>query len=232
MFPSAQRWLVLAGHGNNGGDGYVVAQLAAAAAGKQVTVLACSGQHPLPAEAEQAKAAWLAAGGEIRSAEEPWPQDVEVIIDALLGTGLKAAPWDPYRSLITAANRHPAPVFALDIPSGLIADTGATPGEVIRVAHTVTFIALKPGLLTGKARNVTGQVHYDDLGLGEWLDRETPLMARLNAELLPLWLPRAIPACIERRRRAPADSGRGSRIRRSDSYDGGGRAAALAWSAC
>lgn len=177
LYPGTWRWLVLAGHGNNGGDGYVVAQLAAAA-GKQVTVLACDGQHPLPAEAEQAKAAWRASGGEVLPADQPWPEDVEVIIDALLGTGLKAAPRDPYRALIIAANRHPAPVFALDIPSGLDADTGATPGEVIRAAHTVTFIALKPGVLTGKARSVTGQLHYDDLGLGEWLKRETPLMAR------------------------------------------------------
>lgn len=188
LYPGTHRWLVLAGHGNNGGDGYVVAQLAAAA-GKQVTVLACGGSSPLPAEAEQAKAAWLAAGGEIHAAEEPWPQGMEVIIDALLGTGLKAAPRDPYCSLIAAANRHPAPVIALDIPSGLLAETGATPGEVISAAHTVTFIALKPGLLTGKARSVTGHVHYDDLGLGKWLERETPLMARLSAELLPRWLP-------------------------------------------
>ncbi|MBT9431307.1 bifunctional ADP-dependent NAD(P)H-hydrate dehydratase/NAD(P)H-hydrate epimerase [Candidatus Sodalis endolongispinus] len=188
LYPGTRRWLVLAGHGNNGGDGYVVAQLAAAA-GKQVTVLACAWPHPLPAEAEQAKAAWRASGGVVHPADQHWPEDVEVIIDALLGTGLKAAPRDPYRALIIAANRHPAPVFALDIPSGLDADTGATPGEVIRAAHTVTFIALKPGVLTGKARSVTGQLHYDDLGLGEWLKRETPLMARLSAALLPRWLP-------------------------------------------
>ncbi|MGL9774037.1 MAG: NAD(P)H-hydrate epimerase [Sodalis sp. (in: enterobacteria)] len=84
-----------------------------------------------------------------------------------------------------AANQHPAPVFALDIPSGLDADTGATSGEVIRAAHTSTFIALKPGLLTGKARSVINRLHYDDLGLGEWLKRETLLLARLSAAQLP-----------------------------------------------
>lgn len=153
LHPGARRWLVLAGNGNNGGDGYVVAQLAAAA-GKQVTVLACDGQHPLPVEAEQAKAAWRAAGGEIHPTNQPWPEDVEVIIDALLGTG-----------------------------------AGAMPGEVIRAAHTATFIALKPRLLTGKARSVTGRLHYDDLGLGEMLNRETPLLAWLSAAQLPCWLP-------------------------------------------
>lgn len=186
LYPSAHHWLVLVGHGNNGGDGYVVALLAAAS--KQVTVLAYGDKFSLSAEAAQAKAAWLAAGGEIHSAEEPWPQGVEVIIDALLGTGLKAAPREPYCQIISAANRYPAPVLALDIPSGLMAETGETPGEVIFAAHTVTFIALKPGLLTGKARSVTGQVHYEDLGLGKWLNQEAPLMTRLSAELLPRWL--------------------------------------------
>ncbi|MGL9774038.1 MAG: NAD(P)H-hydrate epimerase [Sodalis sp. (in: enterobacteria)] len=69
--------MLLAGHGNNGRDGYVVAKLAGG--GKQVTVLAYDGQHPLPAEAEQAKAAWRAAGGEIHPADQPWPEEVEVI---------------------------------------------------------------------------------------------------------------------------------------------------------
>lgn len=55
--------------------------------------------------------------------------------------------------------------MALDIPSGLVAQTGTTPGEVIHAAHTVTFIALKPGLLTGKARDVVGALHHNALGL-------------------------------------------------------------------
>ncbi len=67
-----------------------------------------------------------------------------LIIDGLLGTGLGSAPRAPYDALIEAANRHSAPVVALDIPSGLLAESGAVPGAVVRAAHTVTFIGLKP----------------------------------------------------------------------------------------
>ncbi|SUX76124.1 carbohydrate kinase [Citrobacter freundii] len=79
----------------------------------------------------------------------------------------------PLSTLIERANRHPAPVVAIDIPSGLLAQTGATPGAVINAAHTVTFIALKPGLLTGKARDVTGRLHVSTLGLDDWLAGRT-----------------------------------------------------------
>ena len=84
-----------------------------------------------------------------------------MIVDGLLGTGLMRAPRDDVAALITRANAHPAPVVALDIPSGLMAQTGATPGVSIEAAHTVTFIALKPGLLTGKARDVVGTLHHN-----------------------------------------------------------------------
>jgi NAD(P)H-hydrate epimerase len=83
---------------------------------------------------------------------------ISLIIDGLLGTGLRSAPRDPVAALIDQANHHPAPVVALDIPSGLNAQTGATPGAVIQADHTMTFIALKPGLLTGKARDVVGHL--------------------------------------------------------------------------
>ncbi len=95
-----------------------------------------------------------------------------MIVDGLLGTGLMRAPRDDVAALITHANAHPAPVVALDIPSGLMAQTGATPGVSIEAAHTVTFIALKPGLLTGKARDVVGRYITTHWGWKTgWLDR-------------------------------------------------------------
>lgn len=187
LYPAARHYLILAGHGNNGGDGYVVACLAAAQ-GKQVTLIECAGRHLLPDEAQQARQAWLDAGGKVKKSDESWPPQVDVIIDALLGTGLQDAPRQPYIELIERMNAHAAPVFSLDIPSGLNAETGATAGAVVKAAHTLTFIALKPGLLTGKARGVTGTVHYDDLGLAPWLERQTPAMARLTAGQLTRWL--------------------------------------------
>lgn len=187
-WPQSRRWLILCGHGNNGGDGYVVARLAKAA-GIEVTLLALESDKPLPEEAEQARTAWLNAAGEIHAADSSWPEEIDLIIDGLLGTGLTDAPREPAASLIARANAHAAPVIALDIPSGLNAQTGTTPGAVINAAHTVTFIALKPGLLTGKARDVTGTLHHNALGLEGWLAAQAIAIHRLEASQLAQWLP-------------------------------------------
>ena len=182
-YPASAHWLILCGHGNNGGDGYVVARLAQAA-GRRVTLLAVESDSPLPEEAQAAREAWLNAGGVIHAATIPWPDDISLIIDGLLGTGLRSAPRDPVAALIHQANHHPAPVVALDIPSGLNAQTGATPGAVVQADHTLTFIALKPGLLTGKARDVVGQLHHHALGLERWLaGQSTPLTRFCAAHL-------------------------------------------------
>ncbi|EMK5831299.1 bifunctional ADP-dependent NAD(P)H-hydrate dehydratase/NAD(P)H-hydrate epimerase [Citrobacter sedlakii] len=186
-WPYARHWLVLCGHGNNGGDGYVVARLAKAA-GINVTLLAQESEKPLPEEAEQAREAWLNAGGIIHAPEIIWPEKVDLIVDALLGTGLTQAPREPIATLIAQANAHPAPVLAVDIPSGLLAQTGATPGAVIDADRTVTFIALKPGLLTGKARDVVGELHFNALGLEEWLAGQASPIRRVDASLLAQWL--------------------------------------------
>ncbi|WP_226067337.1 bifunctional ADP-dependent NAD(P)H-hydrate dehydratase/NAD(P)H-hydrate epimerase [Dickeya zeae] len=186
-YPAARHWLILCGHGNNGGDGYVMATLARAA-GITATVVAVSGDRSLPPEAHLAHQAWHDAGGSEQHSEAPWPDDVDLIIDGLLGTGLASAPRAPYDALIAQANRHPAPIIALDIPSGLNAHTGVYVGAVIHAAHTVTFITLKPGLLTGQARDVVGQLHHHDLGLGDWLAEQTAPIARLTADSLTQWL--------------------------------------------
>lgn len=186
-YPDATHWLILCGHGNNGGDGYVVARLAVAA-GLRVTLLAQESDKPLPEEASDAREAWLNAGGTIHAADILWPDDIDLIVDGLLGTGLRNAPRDPIAALIERANVHPAPVVALDIPSGLIAQTGATPGAVIHAAHTITFIALKPGLLTGKARDVVGKLHHNALGLDGWLAGRDTHITRFDETDLAQWL--------------------------------------------
>lgn len=187
-YPNTRHWLVLCGHGNNGGDGYVVARLAAAA-GIQITLLAQESKKNRPEEASEARDAWLNAGGTPHALDIPWPEDVDLIIDGLLGTGLKQAPRESVSRLIERVNAHPAPVVALDIPSGLNAQTGATPGAVINAAHTVTFIALKPGLLTGKARDRVGQLHHHALGLEDWLAAQQTRLHRYDASQLASWLP-------------------------------------------
>lgn len=187
IWPAARHWLVLAGHGNNGGDGYVVARLAQAA-GCTVTLIACESETPLPEEACQARQSWLDAGGRILPVDAAWPDQIDVIIDALLGTGLNRAPAMPYNQLIRQANVHRAPVFAIDIPSGLAAATGSVAGEAIYATHTLTVIALKPGLLTGRARDHIGQLHYHALGLERWLRDQTAPLVRYDAGALTQWL--------------------------------------------
>lgn len=142
----------------------------------------------MPEEAALAREAWLNAGGEIHASNIVWPESVDLIVDALLGTGLQQAPRESISQLIDHANSHPAPIVAVDIPSGLLAETGATPGAVINADHTITFIALKPGLLTGKARDVTGQLHFDSLGLDSWLAGQETKIQRFSAEQLSHWL--------------------------------------------
>ena len=186
-WPDARQWLILCGHGNNGGDGYVLARLGQAA-GKTITLLACDSEKALPEEAQRARDAWLDAGGEIHAAGAAWPEQVDVIVDALLGTGTQRAPAEPYATLIQQANAHAAPILAIDMPSGLSARNGTTPGEVINATHTLSVVALKPGQLTGKARDVIGALYYADLGLATFLAGETAPMARYDASALTRWL--------------------------------------------
>ncbi|WP_420066054.1 bifunctional ADP-dependent NAD(P)H-hydrate dehydratase/NAD(P)H-hydrate epimerase [Pectobacterium colocasium] len=191
-YPSARRWRVLAGHGNNGGDGYVVASLALAA-GIDVDVVACTSDKPLPDEARLARQRWLEQGGCVQDvntqdAGTPWPEGIDLIVDGLLGTGFSAAPRAPYAALMTQANIYPAPIVSLDIPSGLHAETGACAGVAICAAQTVTFIALKLGLLTGRAREQVGTLHYHSLGLQPWLDDQIAPIRRLTAAHLAEWL--------------------------------------------
>lgn len=186
-YPTARHWLIVCGSGNNGGDGYVVARLCQAV-GIQVTLQALDSSKPRPEEAERARQAWLDAGGTPDSEHIPWPESLDLIIDGILGTGLTGAPRSEAAALIALINDHPAPVIALDIPSGLLAETGATPGAVVQAAHCVAFIALTPGLLTGKARDVIGQLHHASLGLDSWLSLNPAPVMRFDIQNLSDWL--------------------------------------------
>lgn len=186
-FPHSAHWLVLCGNGNNGGDGYEVARLAKNT-GLTVTLLAVQSAKALPDEAQQAKQGWLDSGGQIGSIDSSWPQDADLIVDALLGTGLTSAPREAMRGLIQAINQHQAKVVSLDIPSGLDAETGTAAGGGVHASLTVTFIALKPGLLTGQARDYVGELQQHDLGLESWLGGHSPFLQRLDAGRLREWL--------------------------------------------
>ncbi|WP_255321484.1 NAD(P)H-hydrate epimerase, partial [Pseudomonas paraeruginosa] len=161
-WPEAGALTVLAGHGNNAGDGYLVAALAQRA-GWRVRVLAVAAADRLSGDAAQAHATALDAG----VAVQPWSECAElegVLVDAMLGTGLAGAVREPFAQAIRLANAAGLPVLAVDIPSGLSADTGAVLGEAIRADLTVTFVALKLGLFTGEAPERVGELVFDDLG--------------------------------------------------------------------
>ena len=185
-WPAARHLRILCGPGNNGGDGYVLATLASMA-GYTVSLMACEQKDP-PPEAAQARAQWLSSGGECQPAEGEWIGEEDLIVDALLGIGLNRAPGDPYLSLIEKAEQRQVPVFALDIPSGVMADSGAVPGIAMNATVTLSFIALKAGLLTGKARDYCGKVMLDPLCSLPASEPATPPIWRRTASDLSRWL--------------------------------------------
>lgn len=163
-WPSKQRIAVVCGPGNNGGDGYVLARLALSMR-IDVTVIALTDPASLGGDAKRAHDEFIAAGGAVR----PWSDDclahAEVIVDAIFGTGLSRPLDATMVQRINAINDYSVPVLALDIPSGLDADTGATWGAAITAERTLSLLALKLGFYLGEGPNHTGIVIFDDLDL-------------------------------------------------------------------
>jgi NAD(P)H-hydrate epimerase len=183
-WPAATELTVLAGHGNNAGDGYLLAVLAQRA-GWAVRVLAVGEPKRLQGDAALAHAEALAEGVAVQS----WSAQTElrgVVLDALLGTGLSSEVREPCAAAIAAINATGLPVVAVDIPSGLCADTGRVLGLAVRADLTVTFIGLKLGLFTGDAADCVGELVFNDLQAGAETYADIPLAARrLNAANLP-----------------------------------------------
>ena len=157
---------VLCGAGNNAGDGYVVAALAAQAR-RDVQILTVSPPAKLTGDARRAYLYAKQEGVNIlpysTGAARHLP-DGCVIIDALVGTGLSGELRANIQDVICEVNETRLPVLAVDVPSGLCANTGRTLGEAIRAFATITFIGCKLGLLTGRAPALTGDVYFDALG--------------------------------------------------------------------
>jgi ADP-dependent NAD(P)H-hydrate dehydratase / NAD(P)H-hydrate epimerase len=161
-FPTAHGIVIVCGGGNNGGDGYVVARLAQAA-GLTVTVLAAVPVEALRGEARQACFDFKASGGLVQPFAPSLLSKGDVIVDALLGTGLTAAVRAGAAEVIRAVNAAGRPVFALDVPSGLDSDRGVALGEAVRATGTMCFVALKTGLFMGDGADFAGNVFFDDL---------------------------------------------------------------------
>ena len=188
-WPRAQRIAVVCGPGNNGGDGYELARLARQA-GCEVALFQVgkSGERD---EARAAQAAWKKAGGAVSEYREHPLEGHDVIVDALFGIGLTRAPAGASQSAIRAINASAAGVLALDVPSGLDADRGSVPGDVVDADATISFICAKPGLYTGAGPDHAGSVTVDELQLPESLYAGVPpAAASLGAEAIAALLPR------------------------------------------
>lgn len=178
--------VICCGPGNNGGDGLVVARHLDLR-GVDVKVFVCVAPQRLSQTGEAAGEVPAAAtiglspdaatnyeivhrsgiplkvvsSADALSAELPraaW------IVDALLGTGSHGEPRPPLDAVIAAINASGAPVLAIDLPSGLDAETGQAARHTIRARHTCTFVAAKPGFLAPGATDYTGELHVVDIG--------------------------------------------------------------------
>jgi NAD(P)H-hydrate epimerase len=189
-----RRVTVLVGPGNNGGDGFVVARhLALHWPQAEITLVCIVDPGTLTGDAATMRDAWLAVGGMIhvlRDSDDPRPHIVgrELIVDGLFGTGLTRPLTGAALACVRAANAEaPRVSVALDVPSGLDADTGAVLGDdadVFRAHFTCTFAASKPGLHTGAGLRCAGEVLVVPLGATpppELLARATISLSRFVA---------------------------------------------------
>jgi NAD(P)H-hydrate epimerase len=176
-FPAARRLSIVCGPGNNGGDGFVLARHAAAA-GLRVRVGLLGDAARLRGDALGAHDRMRDAGIEAHRYAAGILDDADLIIDALFGTGLDRDVEGDWAACIAHMNASPAPVVAIDIPSGLHADTGRVLGVCVRAALSVSFIGLKQGMFTGEARDCCGRVLCDDLGVPPALYERIPVTVR------------------------------------------------------
>lgn len=166
--------LAVAGGGNNGGDAFVAAQLLKTG-GRRVVVCAPplkSGKDNAPADAARARALWEKSGGQtIAPAQwqaEKGREKFALVMDGLLGVGFKKPPMRAdiaaLAKKINAARARGAKVLAVDIPSGVDADSGLADADAVRADLTITFFTAKPGLVTGEGKECAGVLKVDDLG--------------------------------------------------------------------
>lgn len=163
-FPDTSRWQVVCGAGNNGGDGYVVARLAASE-GIVVSALTLVDPDKLTGDAATAHGDFVAEGGVVMPWSGELDAEADLLFDAMLGSGLERKVGGEYAAAVGAMNAHPAPVVALDIPTGIHGDTGEVLGCAVEASHTVTFVGLKAGLFVAAAPDFVGTLEFAGLDI-------------------------------------------------------------------
>ena len=175
---------VFCGAGNNGGDGYIVAALAAEGQ-LPVRVVQLSPPEKLRGDAHTAFQYARDAGVPMVPFSDCLDLSTGVVVDAMLGTGFSGEVREPFAQAIRLINQSGLPIVAVDVPSGLCANTGTANGPAVEANLTITFIALKQGLFTGRGPALCGELVYSDLRVsGEILAAEPHPAYRL--ELDPL----------------------------------------------
>lgn len=171
--------LVVAGLGNNGGDGFVAARRLLAE-GRDVTVALLGDAAVLKGDARIARDRWC---GRVIDAAGDWP-DTTLFIDALFGTGLDRNIEGSAAAIIDRINASTAKTLSVDLPSGLNADTGAVMERAVEADATSTFFRKKPGHLLEPGRSLCGAVHLAQIGIPESVLGEIPFNAWENAPAL------------------------------------------------
>ncbi len=182
LAPHARTVWVACGPGNNGGDGFEAA-MHLKQWGKHPVVTWAGTEDKAPADAAASLARARAAGVDFRAAP---PEQFDFALDAMLGIG-QTRPFDgAMRHWAKRLTSHRQRVLAVDVPSGLDAETGQ--GDAVHAAHTIALLALKPGLFTGHGRDAAGQVWFDPIGVPSeweppiaWLAGPPPAAERLHA---------------------------------------------------
>ena len=167
-----RRALILCGHGNNGGDGFVIGRhLHNKGVAVDFWLAASADKVDLASDAGVNLQIVRKMGLPIREITHASQvpaisrEQYHLLIDALLGTGLSGEVREPARSLIGAINASGVPVLAVDTPSGLNTDTGEILGAAVRATRTVTFAAAKRGFFQRDAPNCVGTLHVADIGI-------------------------------------------------------------------
>ena len=183
-WPQAKSVAVVCGTGNNAGDGFVFARLAKEA-GLGVDVLQVGDSQRLQGDAFAAAQRLQSVGIDATEFTVPKCHQVDVIVDALLGTGLTREISDDYFTVIKAINSCGKPILALDIPSGLNANTGKVENIAVKANVTVTFIGNKQGLFSGDAWDYCGEQVFDSLSVPSVVYEQTTCgVEQINYEKL------------------------------------------------
>jgi NAD(P)H-hydrate epimerase len=198
---SGKRVVVVCGTGNNGGDGFVVARHLLGR-GALVDVWLAGDVGRMTPDCRANHAAFVGVGGKVESvalgastlALLDAVEHADVVVDGLFGTGLDRTIAEPLASVVNTVNAGSRFTVALDVPSGMSADTGAAMGATIRARLTVTFAHTKLGHVTGQGARLSGRVRVVDIGVPPTLRTDSAASLALASDVKQRIAPRAVDA--------------------------------------